>query len=51
MGADRFVVDIFKLLPEKGINVLNVFGKNDDLRTEFPESLASESSYQTLLEI
>lgn len=51
MGADRFVVDIFKLLPEKGINVLNVFWKNDDLRTEFPESLASESSYQTLLEI
>lgn len=27
MGADYFVVDIFKLLPEKGINVLNVFWK------------------------
>lgn len=52
MEADYFIVDIFKRLPVKGINVLNVSWKNDDQeRTEFPAFLASESSYQTLLEI
>jgi len=53
-NADRFVVSrksIFKLLPEKGVNVLKCLLNEDHLRMEFPASLASESpSYLTLLE-